>query len=72
MDEIQTEAVRKDNGWSINRIPPTAVYTVRAANAPAGRNDVSVVSVSNIVLRDDSVTCARCHSSRGWQGTVKL
>jgi hypothetical protein len=72
VDEIQAEAIRKDNGWSISRIPPIAVYTVRTVNAPTGRNDLNLVSISNIVLRDDSVTCARCHPSKGWQGTVKL
>jgi len=72
VDAIQTETVKKDRAWSLNRIPTTTYYDVRVTPAPPVRNEVSLVSVSNITMDDGSVTCSRSRPSRGWQGTIKL
>ncbi len=70
MDAIKAEAVKLTSyhGWAITRIPPT--------NAPqvwfARRDQVNLVSVSNVVLQEDFVGCLRCDESNDWPSALKL
>ena len=70
MDVIKAEAVNPASyhGWAITRIPPT--------NAPqfwfSGRNQVNLISVSNVVLQEDFVNCRRCDATNNWSSTLKL
>ncbi|MCG7844887.1 MAG: hypothetical protein MIO90_05595 [Methanomassiliicoccales archaeon] len=55
-------------GWAIARIPPT--------NAPQAwftrRDQVNLISVSNVVLQEDFVDCMRCDTTTDWPSTLKL
>jgi hypothetical protein len=55
-------------GWAITRIPPmTAPYgwSIR-------KDALNLISVSNVVLEEDFVECARHDTSGGWTAPLKL